>query len=260
MSRISSPRVFHLGDLASARGNLDPVSLKARDEVMARGRELMSLPSSYAPYRSGHVICIDDRLDGAAGLAGGALSQALMDNYFFGGRYLSYALCNVRLLGIYLSLHAECGALRLVANGFVQRRLTNVNAAGYRFLAGLGHGVPMATRAKIATWARGLPADFVDLARSQGMVDEVLAVRGPHRAGFVGVSLADGYGFSAHEELERETGMRAFRFDPNVAFREANRIITRSDRAAEAAHLAQVFTAEVLLELGGPRLIGSIYG
>lgn len=219
----------------------------------------MGYSSSYTPYTNGHVICVDDRLSGAAGLAGGALSLAFMHNYLFGGRSLSYALGCLRSLGTHLSFHEQCGALELAINGLVQQHLTNVNADGYKVLKALGYNVPAAIRRSIAAWARALPANFVDLNESMSAVREILGVSGPHLAGFVGVSLVKGHGFTAHHELKRETGMLAFRFDPTVAFREAGCIIAGRAKANEAAYLALVFTAEVLLELTGPELVVGVY-
>lgn len=251
-----TPRVFHLGDLAPARGKHNPV----HGEAATRGTALIGRPSSYTQYSNPRrIICVDYRLSGAAGLAGGALSLAVMFNYLFGGDRLSHALAYLRETDAYLSLHEECGALRLTGGGFIQRHLTDVNAAGYRFLAGIGYDIPMQTRRKIAAWARGLPADFVDLDRSLGLADEILNVSGSQCGGFVGVSLAYGYGFMAHKQLERETGMGAYRFDPAAAFREAGRMTDDHTKAEEAANLVLILTAEVLLELGGPRMIGGIY-
>jgi len=225
-----------------------------------RGTELIGRSSSYAPYAHNGVICVDDRLNGAAGLAGGALSLAFMQNYLFGGRLFSHALHYLQALGIYLSIHDNCGALVLAGDGLVQRVLTDVRAHGYRFLEALGLTVPMSIRRNIAAWAHNLPADFVDLGESKKVVKEVRSVSGPHLAGFVGVSLVDGYGFTAHDELKCETGMLAFRFDPTAAFREVRRVVTEGARAREAAYLALVFTTEVLLELTGPDLVVGVYG
>lgn len=254
MLHTATPRVFRLGDLAPARGSLDPVNLKAHEDEVARGIRLMSLPSSYAPYINEHVICIDDRLSGAAGLAGGALSLGFMHNYLFGGRFLSHALHHLHSL-----FHKECGALDLVMNGFVQRRLTNVHAGGYKFLEAIGFKVPMMIRRNIAAWARTLPINFVDLDESMGVAKAILGVSGPHIGGLIGVSLNSGHGFTAHDELKRETGMLAFRFDPTVAFREVKRIAAGHAKADEAALLALVFTAEVILELMGPEAIVGIH-
>lgn len=254
-----SPQVFRLGDLAPARGNLDPTSLKACENKVAQGSKLMGLSSSYTPYASRRVICVDDRLSGAAGLAGGALSLAFMHNYLFGGRVLSYALRCLRSLGTHLSFHEQCGALELAMSGLVQKHLTNVNADGYKILRALGYNAPMAVRRSIAAWAGALPANFVDRNESMSVAREILGVSGPHLAGFVGVSLVRGHGFTALSELKRETGMLAFRFDPTVAFREASRITAEHAKASEAAYLALVFTAEVLLELTGPELIVGVY-
>lgn len=250
-----APQVFRLGDLAPARGSLDHVNLGVHHHKVARGTELMSVPTSYTPYIHSHVICIDDRLHGAAGLAGGALSLALMHNYIFGGRLLSQALLGLLELGTYLSFHEQCGALELASSGFIQYRLTNVWASGYTVLERLGYTVPMAIRRNIARWVRELPARFIDLDKSMSMAGEILGVSGDHITGFAGISLIAGYGFTAHNELRRATGMNAFRFDPAVAFREARRIAPGRTIAREAAYLALVFTTEVLLELGGPELV-----
>jgi hypothetical protein len=259
MSRMSASRVFRLGDLAPARGTLDPLNLEAHEDKITRGAELIGHPASYTPYGHDGVICVDDRLSGAAGLAGGALSLAFMHNYLFGGTLLSHSLHQLQAIGTRLSFHDNCGALELATSGLIQRHLTDVRADGYKIVEGLGYGVPMRIRRNIAAWSRDLPVDFVDHDESMAAAEEVLGVSGTHLAGFVGVSLVSGYGFTAHDELKRETDMLAFRFDPTVAFREARLVTDEHARASEAAYLALVFTAEVLLELTGPELIVGVY-
>ncbi len=253
---MPTSQVFRLGDIAPTRGNLDPIRLEAHEHKIARGVEIIGHPACYTPYVHNGVICIDDRLSGAASPAGEALSLAFMHNYLFGGTLLSHALHNLRALGTHLSFHDNCGALELAANGFVQKHLTDTRAHGYKFLRRIGYNVPTTIRRNIAAWARDLHVDFDASAKA---VKEVLGVSGTHLAGFAAVSRVSGYGFTAHEKLRRDTGMLAFRFDPAVAFREA-RVVSATARSNEAACLALVFTAEVILELTGPELVVGVYG
>jgi len=217
-------------------------------------------PSSYSQKLEGCVICVEDRLypngqrKQAPRLAGGALALGLMRNLIFGGALLSQDLQELRSLGLYVALHDDCGALRL-APELIPAELSHINAGGYRLLEALGLRIPMLVRQRIAEWARRVPKDYVDTAAAMQVVNEVEPTVGTHNAVLAAVSLVSGESFVAGPRLFTDTGgLTGFAFDPWVAERDGHRIAVSQDDAAAAAALAQVFTAQVLLTLGGQDL------
>lgn len=261
MASTSVAQLFVLGDLATPKGKLGAAHSKATTSQMTVATGIMTDPRSYGRVGS-TVICVEDRLHRLdPRLAGGALSLALMYNFVYGGGLLSANLRELKAQGFHLALHADCGALGLVAKGFIASELSNVNAEGYKLLAAMGVEVPMAVRQRIAAWAQKLPAGYVDLEAAQKAVDEIDQITGVHNAVYAGVSREEGVSFVGGPRLKRETnGLLAFAFDPWVAKPNARRIgVTRDDQAAAEA-LALVFTAQVFLALGGRDLRVALHG
>ena len=261
MASTSVAQLFVLGDLAAAKGNLGAAHSKATTSQMTTATGIMTDPSSYGRVGS-TVICVEDRLHRLdPRLAGGALSLALMHNLAHGGRLLSENLRELKAQGFHLALHGECGALGLVAKGFVASELSDVNAEGYKLLAVMGYDVPMKVRERIAIWARTLPADYVDLEAAQKVVDEIDQITGQHNAVYAAVSKQEGVSFTGGPRLKRETnGLLAFAFDPWIAKPNARRIAVSRDDQIAAEALALVFTAQVFLTLGGPDLRVALHG
>lgn len=202
------------------------------------------------------VVCVEDRLHRLdPRLAGGALSLALMRNLLYGGSLLSEDLRDLKARGFRLALHDDCGALALVAKGFVASQLSDVNAEGYKLLAAMGYDVPMNVRKRIALWARNLPASYVDLETGMKFVDELDQIVGAHNAVFAAVSQKEGVSFIGGPQFKKQThGLLSFVFDPWAARSNARRMTDSQDDASAAETLALLFTAQVFLTLGGPDL------
>jgi hypothetical protein len=255
MTSITGTRLLQLGKLATARGTLGPRHSRATPHQMEVARRIITDPTSYTTHLKRGVICIEDRLnaDGqrmhAARLAGGALSVCLMHNLLYGGAHLSDNAAELRKLRHRLVFHNDCGALG-IASMLIHERLTSPNAAGYTFLRHLGVEVPEAARERIAAWASGVPDDFIDADRTLAKADEVEDTVGEHNAVLVAVSKRNGEAFVAGPRLSDETdGLLAFAFTPWAAVRAGNALGVTRDEQKAAALLAQVFTAEALLEL-----------
>ncbi len=255
MASTSVAQLYTLGDLATAQGTLGAAHSKATKSQMTVAAEIVTNPRSYGTVGT-TVICVEDRLHRPdPRLAGGAVSLGLMHNFLYGGPLLSVNLRELKAQRIRLALHRDCGALKLVANGFVQRELSNVNAEGYKLLAAMGVDVPMNVRTRIAAWARNMPAEYVDLDTVMKTVNEIDEIEGAHNAVFAAVSMKDGVSFTGGPRLKRETnGLLSFAFDPWVARRVARQIGVARDDQAAAEVLALVFTAQVFLALGGSDL------
>jgi len=243
-----------LGKFATAKGQLGAVRSGATERQMAIVTDILTDPDSFGPVGT-TVICVEDRLHRPdPRLAGGALSLALMYNFVSGGTLLSADLRKLKAEGFRLALHRDCGALGLVATGFVATELSNVNAEGYKLLGAMGYDVPATIRRQIAEWARKLPANYVDRDAAMAIVDEIDDVEGQHNAVAAAMSMEDGVSFIGGPRLKRETGgLLSFGFDPWIAERSARRLAD-GDKRAVARTLALVFTAQVFLTLGGPDL------
>jgi hypothetical protein len=255
MTSTAIAQLFVLGDLAAARGKLGPAHSRATSTQMAIATGIVTGASSYSNKIGNTVICVEDRLHRLdPRLAGGALSLALIRNFVFGGRRLSEDLRELKVLGFRLALHKDCGALKLVV-GLVTNELSKLDASGYTLLSAMGKDVPMSVRKRIAAWARVFPKDYADVEDAMKVVHEIDPVSGEHNAIFVAVSEEDGVSFVGGPRLKRETsGLLAFGFDSWAARRNARRIaVAREDIVAGEA-LALLFTAQVLLTLGGPDL------
>jgi hypothetical protein len=255
MASTSVAQLFVLGDLAAAHGKLGAAHSKATSSQMTVATDIVTNPSSYGRVGT-TVVCVEDRLHRPdPRLAGGGLSLGLMYNFLYGGALLSANFRELKALSIRLALHRDCGALNLVANGFIQRELSNVNAEGYTLLAAMGVDVPANVRRRIVVWAKNLPAGYVDMDTVMQTVDEIDDIQGEHNAIFAAISEEDGVSFIGGPRLETATnGLLSFAFDPWAAHRAAQRIgVARDDQAAAEA-LALVFTAQVFLTLGGPDL------
>jgi len=261
MGSTSEVQIFTLGDLAAAKGKLGAAHSRATNGQMATATTILTDPASYGSVGT-TVICVEDRLHRFdPRLAGGALSLALMYNFMHGGTRLSQDLLELKARGFHLALHADCGALGLVAKDFVATELTNVNAEGYKLLASMGIKVPMAVRERIAAWARNLPAGYADVEAAQKAVDEIDQITGQHNAVFAAVSARNGRSFTGGPRLKAATnGLLSFAFDPWVAKPNAQRMGGTSDDQAVAETLALVFTAQVFLALGGPDLKVALLG
>lgn len=287
MASTRTAQVITLGDIAYARGRLGPAHSHATSDQIRLVTELVTASSSYRARLESCVICVEDRLDvngyrkHAARLAGGALSLALMYNFYLfligakvEGRRLSDDLRALHELGLYLVLHDDCGALKLVANvikGFVPqdgkgefKGLADMHAEGYKLLAAIGRNVTPKVREDIAAWAKRFPKNYVDVSPRQalemGIIDEVEHIVDEHNAVIAAVSLADGESFTAGPELdERAGGLKAFAFDVWAALRAAHRITVSREHAGATDALALVFTAQVFLVLGGPDLLVSVH-
>ena len=255
MASTIPAQLFVLGDLADAKGKLGPAHSKATAAQMATATGIITDPRSYG--RVGMTVsCVEDRLHRPdPRLAGGALCLGLVHNLIYGGKSLSSNLQALKAMAIRLALHDHCGALGLVADGFVQRELSRVNAQGYRLLGALGYNVPTQVRRRIAYWASWLPANYVDMDAVLKIVDEIDHVEGEHNAVSAAVSLESGVSFIGGPRLKHETGgLLSFAFDPWIAKPFASRIGATADDLTAAEALALVFTAQVFLALGGPDL------
>lgn len=261
MATTASTTFYQLGDLAEAQGALGPLHSHATEQQMRTGVEVVTDPGSYTSELGDEVCCVEDRLHLALPrLAGGGLSLALMRNFLFGGARLSRDIELLRALGFRVILHDDCGALKLVVP-VVKEKLSRVDAESYRALEALGIKVPMNIRQRIATWALSLPVDYVDADKARTLVDRVDSVEGSHNAVFAVVGTLDGESFIGGPRLSRETdGLLAFVFSPWVARRSATRMTESEADAAAAEVLALVFTAQVLLTLGGRDLRVAVRG
>ena len=260
MASTTVAQLFVLGRLAAARGKLGRTHSKATDSQMATARNIATDPHSYGRVGT-TVICVEDRLHRPdPRLAGGALSLALMRNFLYHGSLLSGDLRELRALGFHLAFHMDCGALGLVAKGFIQRELASTNAEGYKVLEALGYNVPVEIRKRIAKWAQQLPDNYVDLEAAMAAADQIDQITGQHNAVLAAVSKEPGVSFTGGPRLKHETGgLLAFAFDPWVARLSARQIgVTRGEQAAAEA-LAQVFTAQVFLTLGGRDLLVAVH-
>lgn len=255
MASTAVAQLFVLGELADARGKLGPAHSHATQVQMTTAQKIVTDPRSYGEV-GGCVVCVEDRLHRLdPRLAGGALSLALMHNFVFGGGHLSTDLRELKVQGFRLALHEDCGALKLVVARIVMSQLSSTEASGYTLLGSLGVNVPLTVRRRIAEWARKFPADYVDLEATMKVVHEIDQVPGEHNAVFAAISLEDGVSFTGGPRLKRDTsGLLAFAFDPWVARRSAQRIAVAREDAVAAEALALLFTAQVLLTLGGPDL------
>lgn len=261
MASTSIAQLFVLGNLAAAQGKLGPAHSNATSAQMAIATGIVTDPHSYGRVGS-TVVCVEDRLHRPdPRLAGGAVSLALMHNFLYGGPFLSATLRELKAQGFRLALHTDCGALGLVARGFIASELSNVAAEGYKLLAAMGYNVPTAVHRRIADWARSFPVGYVDLAGAQKVVHEIDQIAGQHNPVFAAVSKEKGVSFTGGLRLKRETnGLLAFAFDPWVARQASQRIgVSRDDQVAAEA-LALVFTAQVFLTLGGPDLRIAVHG
>lgn len=265
MASKPATRLFTLGNLATARGKLGIAHSHATIDQMSAAAGIVTDPRNYSKVGT-TVVCVEDRLDRPdSRLAGGALSLALMRNLLYDGLLLSEDLRDLKARDFHLALHADCGALGLVAQGFISSQLSNVNAEGYKLLDAMGYDVLMSVRKRIAEWANKLPTGYVDLEAAMKFVDEFDQVRGQHNAVFASVSREKGIGFVGGERLKRTTnGLLTFTFTPWAAIQNAERLVgartaeARQDVLAAEA-LALLFTAQVFLTLGAPDLRVALY-
>jgi len=255
MTSTRIAQVHTLGNLAPAKGKLGPAHSRATSAQMQTGTRIVTSPANYTRQLGMSVVCVEDRLHRLdPRLAGGGVALGLMNNLIYGGSRLSRDFGELKAQGIRVVIHDDCGAFKL-APTVIKSKLSDVNADGYQLLASMGVDVPMGIRKRIATWAVGLPKDYVDTETARAVADEIDQVQGEHNAVFAAVSLEDGVSFAGGPLLKRETkGLLSFVFDPWVARRMAQRITVSRDDATAAEILALVFTAQVFLTLGGPDL------
>lgn len=264
---MSSQRQFWLGCAANARGKLGVKTLGATDKQMAAVKRYLSSPTSYSDMGlRNEVICIDDRLSvsgdrlRAPRLAGGGLCLVLMHDLWDGGSHrLGVDLSQLRHEGFLLATHGNgCGALK-AAPQLVPARLVNPDAQGYALLRAMGIDTPDRHCARIARWAFSINERSFDSINAKGFTDSEPLVGG-HRAVGAAVCKRDGYTFVSEPQLAQASdGLLVFAFDPWAADRAADRMDASQDTRAAMALLGKVFTAEVLLELGGPDLLVNVF-
>jgi hypothetical protein len=263
------PVFLALGQLAQARGQLGPTNFGASQQQMDAVRTEVSADANYSDRLLNEVICIDDRLDAngerlvAPRLAGGGLSLALMYQMMQGGLVLSTDLAELLRLGVCTATHSGgCAALKL-APLLVPKRLSDPDADGYGLLESLGIAAPRDRRCAIARWASTLPQGYFDVKAVENFGQSEQLV-GEHKAVGAAVCMRSGHSFVGGPSISRATGgLLAFAFDPWVAETQAAKIgalcHAGSEVQAVSALLAQVFTAEVMLELGGSDLLVNTY-
>jgi len=260
-SATSRTPLLQLGSLkVNARGKLGKSHAHATPEQMKLVQEMLAAAHGFSAKLEDCIICVEDRLyrNGqrkyAPRLAGGALSLGLMFHFLFGGEKLSDCLRELKRLGFYLVLHNDCGALKL-APTLIPKRLSLLDADGYTVLEALGLKTEKTARNEIAEWATSLPDDFFDIDACMGIVDEVEQIVGKHNAVLAAVSTREGESFVAGGEMSQATGgLLGFGFDPWAAEQAGLRMGVGNDRIAIAIRVAEVFTAEVLLELAADDL------
>ena len=260
-TRTAFTRVTDLGELAEARGTFQPsaYTVESPDTAIPAGKLVLTQPRNFIRVDEDTTLgvsCMDDRLRSPFRLAGGALSLALMLHFLTREGRFSANLRSLKSLGFYLKLHEDCGALALWLQ--LVRQLTDVNAEGYKVLAATGIEVTMPERKEIAAWAATLTADYLDLDAAITVIDEFEPSGGTHMAGYGLIIDRDQTVFDGRAELERLSGLKTFGITTWVARSAAARMTNNAQHARLAAILAQLFSAQALLALGGPGLITAL--
>lgn len=255
---------FELG--SCARGTLGPSCFGASAEQMQAIRNLLQWPTSYTGKGlRDEAICIDDRVNASNSriwgprLAGGGLTLIMMHDTWDGGTHeLGVDQSQLRDEHFRLATHqGGCGALK-AAPKIITQRLVNPDTCGYGLLRRMGIETPDRYRVRVAAWAKQLTERSFESIAIDGFDDSEQLV-GEHRAVGVAVCLREGHTFIAEAQLAQVGNLLVFAFDPWMADRTARQMPTDRDSQAVAALMGKVFTAEVLLELGGSDLFVNVF-
>lgn len=207
------------------------------------------------------IDCIDDRLSGGGGLAGGGLSLALMHHYIHGGERLSDNLRGLSRLGVPLSLHTGCGALELARR--VVSELSSPSCQVYELLDRLG--LPSGSRSHrdaIAIWASGMPQNYIDAEPSLQLVrhglgdfGSVTEPIGDHKTSCVLVNHRWGEVFlGSHEMAIRTDGYRPLLVNAWAPRRTSGLLSYDREVCQVAEVIAFAFTFAVICKLGDATL------
>lgn len=189
-------------------------SLGARgmsDETADVVAAVLDNENNYVRPHEGPVICMDGRFPGG-GLAGGAITLALQDNYLWGGRRLSYNLQSLLRSGRQLWMHRGCAAVSS-ATEVVKRDLCNVESPAF-VLAGIRdpqtYDLPQLRN--VADWARSLPSGYFDIEAAMEMLSEhpqgtVAEPHGEHDPRCAIINWRPWMDFVGYDAYTQETGL-----------------------------------------------------